>query len=308
MGWAGGRLCSLSIRLCREPQSAAIAGFARLRSSAVSMAAESMSMADNLARILIVDDQPASIGLLIAYLQGRDIDLLVAQTGEDGLRIAAEGQPDLILLDVRMQGLDGFSVCRHLKASPSTRSIPVIFLSSAIETEDKLRGFAAGGADYITKPFSEQEVLARVYLQIGERDQLDALSRKALDELEDIPLSASANRLDQRLFSDAVAVLTKRLVDPLSAVELAHQVGTNQQRLTRIFREQVGMSAYEYLQEMRLERGRSLLGDTDLQVQLIADRVGYRNAGDFTRAFRRHFGVTPRQYRQGRLQPDDSDQ
>jgi DNA-binding response OmpR family regulator len=265
-------------------------------------------MADNLARILIIDDQPASIGLLIAYLQGRDIELLVAQTGDDGLRIAAEGQPDLILLDVRMQGLDGFTVCRRLKASPTTCSIPVIFLSSAIETEDKLRGFAAGAADYITKPFSEQEVLARVYLQIGDQQQLDVVTHQALDELGDVPLSASAARLDQRFFADAVAVLTKRLIDPPSAVELAHQVGTNQQRLTRIFREQVGMSAYEYLQEMRLERGRSLLLETDLQVQLIADHVGYRNAGDFTRAFRRHFGVTPRQYRQGGLQPDDVDE
>ncbi|TVQ85951.1 MAG: AraC family transcriptional regulator [Chromatiaceae bacterium] len=255
-------------------------------------------MADNLARILIIDDQPASIGLLIAYLQGRDIDLLVAQSGADGLRIAAAGQPDLILLDVRMQGLDGYTVCRRLKAAPATRSIPVIFLSSATATEDKLRGFAAGGADYINKPFSEQEVLARVYLQIGDLGQIQALSRQSLDDRDDLPLSASANRLDQRLFTDAVAILTKRLIDPPSAVELAHQVGTNQQRLTRIFREQVGMSAYEYLQEMRLERGRNLLSETDLQIQLIADRVGYRNAGDFTRAFRRHFGVTPRQYRQ----------
>jgi len=108
----------------------------------VATAKESLSMADNLARILIIDDQPASIGLLIAYLQGRDIDLLVAQSCADGLRIAAAGQPDLILLDVRMQGLDGYTVCRRLKAAPATRSIPVIFLSSATATEDKLRGSA----------------------------------------------------------------------------------------------------------------------------------------------------------------------
>ncbi len=254
-----------------------------------------ISMAENVARLLIVDDQPASIGLLIAYLKGRDIDLLVAQTGEDGLRIAAQGQPDLILLDVRMQGLDGFSVCQRLKASLTTRSIPVIFLSSAIEIEDKLRGFAAGGVDYITKPFSEQEVLARVYLRIGNHQQLSALSSQALDELDDIPLSASANRLDQRLFTDAVAVLTKRLIDPPNAVELAHRVGTNQQRLTRIFREQVGMSAYEYLQEMRLERGRSLLLETDLQIQLIADRVGYRMKARADRLERRAAG--PLDYR-----------
>jgi transcriptional regulator GlxA family with amidase domain len=85
-------------------------------------------------------------------------------------------------------------------------------------------------------------------------------------------------------------------------VDLAHKAGTNQQRLTRIFREYVGMSAYEYLQEQRLERGRGLLHDTDLQAQLMADLVGYLNAGDFSRAFRRNFVVTRRQYRRGQLQ------
>jgi transcriptional regulator GlxA family with amidase domain len=110
--------------------------------------------------------------------------------------------------------------------------------------------------------------------------------------------SASAAQRDRRLLTRAVAVLTGRLTNPPSSVELAHGVGTNQQRLTQIFREQVGMSPFEYLQQLRLERGRGLLQDTDLQVQPIGDRVGYRNAGDFTRAFRRHFGVTPRQYRQ----------
>jgi DNA-binding response OmpR family regulator len=263
-------------------------------------------MTDFIARILVVDDQPASVGLLLAYLQDRDIDLLVAQCGDDALRIAADGQPDLILMDVLMPGSDGFSVCKGLKANPRTAGIPVIFLSAAMETEDKLRGFAAGGADYITKPFSEQEVLARVFVQLGDRPRLAALTSQTLDEALGDARLASAARRDRRIFSQATAVLTRQLKEPPSAVDLAHRVGTNQQRLTRIFREQVGMSAYEYLQQLRLERGRSLLHETDLQVQLIADRVGYRNAGDFTRAFRRHFGVTPRQYRQGRLEPCES--
>ena len=76
-------------------------------------------MPDSIARLLIVDDQPASVGLLLAYLGDCDIDLLVALNGEDGLRIAAEGQPDLILLDVQMPGIDGFAVCRRLKSERS---------------------------------------------------------------------------------------------------------------------------------------------------------------------------------------------
>jgi DNA-binding response OmpR family regulator len=262
-------------------------------------------MSEFIARILVVDYQPTSVGLLMAYLQDCDIDLLIAQNAQDGLRIAVEGQPDLILLDVLMPGTDGFAICRQLKADSRTARIPVIFLSAAIETEDKLRGFAAGGVDYITKPFSEQEVTARIFLQLGDRPRLEALARQLLDGARELPLSASAERRDRRLFAEAVAILTKQLVEPPGVVELAHRVGTNQQRLTRVFRQQIGMSAHEYLQQLRLERGRSLLHDTDLQVQLIADHVGYRNAGDFTRAFRRYYGMTPRQYRQEAPQRSD---
>jgi DNA-binding response OmpR family regulator len=263
-------------------------------------------MSDPIARLLIVDDQPASVGLLLAYLGDCDIDLLVALNGEDGLRIAIEGQPDLILLDVQMPGIDGFAVCRRLKSESGTAEIPVIFLSAAIETEDKLRGFAAGGADYITKPFSEQEVLARVFVQLGQRQRLETLAARTLDETRE-GSGTSADARNWRLFRAAVTVLTGHLTEPPGLVELAHRVGTNERRLTQIFRQQVGMTAYEYLQQLRLERGRGLLRDSELQVQLIADRVGYRNATDFTRAFRRHFGVTPRQYRQGRLDAEDSD-
>lgn len=181
------------------------------------------AMADCSPRILVVDDQPTSVGLLMAYLRDRGVDLLVAQNGADASRIAVDGRPDLILLDVMMPGNDGFTICERLKADRRTASIPVIFLSAAMETADKLRGFAAGGADYITKPFSEQEVLARVFVKLGER--------------------RSTALRDQRMFHQAVAILSHHLTDPPSGVELAHRVCTNQQRLTRIFREHVGMRA-----------------------------------------------------------------
>ncbi|KAA6186702.1 response regulator [Thiohalocapsa marina] len=264
-------------------------------------------MPDTPTRILIIDDQPTSVGLLLAYLADSGLDLLVALNGEDGLRIAREGRPDLILLDVHMPSIDGFSLCRQLKAQSDTAQIPVIFLSAAIETEDKLQGFAAGGVDYITKPFSAQEVLARVFVQLGEQQQLKVLSTQAMEATLSVPSTAFVERRERRLFTEAVTLLTRQLTDPPNLVELARRVGTNKQRLTQIFRQQVGMSAFEYLQELRLERGRSLLRDTDLQVQLIAEQVGYRNAGDFTRAFRRHFGVTPRQYRQGRIDAEPND-
>ena len=122
-------------------------------------------------RLLIIDDQPNSVGLLLAYLGDKGVDILVALDGRDGLKKAIAGQPDLILLDVTMPVLDGFKVCEQLKADSRTATIPVIFLSAADSTEDKLQGFALGAVDYIGKPFSEQEVLARVFVHLGNRQR-----------------------------------------------------------------------------------------------------------------------------------------
>jgi two-component system, sensor histidine kinase and response regulator len=113
-------------------------------------------------KILLVDDQPDNIGVLFNLLDRQNYQVLIANDGELALSIAAESLPDLILLDVMMPGMNGFEVCQYLKANPATADTPVIFMTALAEIEDKLAGFSAGGADYITKPFQQEEVLARV--------------------------------------------------------------------------------------------------------------------------------------------------
>ena len=94
--------------------------------------------------ILLIDDESASIALLMAYLKERNYEILVALGGLDGFRKALAGQPDLILLDIRMSDLDGLTTCRKLKAEPNAAHIPVIFLSASKDLQDKLEGFQAG--------------------------------------------------------------------------------------------------------------------------------------------------------------------
>lgn len=112
--------------------------------------------------ILIIDDYVANIGILVDYLKGQGYETITALNGEAGIKRASFARPDLILLDVMMPGLDGFETCRQLKADDSTCQIPVIFLTSFSEVTDKVKGFQAGGVDFITKPFQVEEVLARV--------------------------------------------------------------------------------------------------------------------------------------------------
>ena len=112
--------------------------------------------------VLLVDDVPDNLRLLCDVLDDAGYTLLIAMDGERALETARRVQPDVILLDALMPGMDGFATCRRLKADAATRDVPVIFMTGLTETEHVLEGFAAGGVDYVTKPIQPEVVLARV--------------------------------------------------------------------------------------------------------------------------------------------------
>ncbi|MGM9489488.1 putative bifunctional diguanylate cyclase/phosphodiesterase [Ideonella sp. YS5] len=132
--------------------------------------------------VLIVDDTPENIDVLSAVLEGLGCELMVATSGPRALELAGRRRPDLILLDVMMPGMDGFEVCRRLKADMSLAEVPVIFVTA--RADDISTGFAVGGADYITKPINADEVLARVRHQV-ERQVLLRDLRDANRSLEE---------------------------------------------------------------------------------------------------------------------------
>jgi PAS domain S-box-containing protein len=112
--------------------------------------------------ILVVDDTPNNLRLLSAMLTEQGYEVRRVINGQMALKTAEANPPDLILLDIKMPDMNGYEVCQHLKASERTREIPVIFISALDEVLDKVKAFAVGGVDYITKPFSEEEVFVRV--------------------------------------------------------------------------------------------------------------------------------------------------
>ncbi len=129
------------------------------------------------ATVLIVDDEPLNVDLLEQELDAAGYRTAAARSGEEALAIAARAQPELILLDVMMRGIDGYETCRRLKAAEATRPIPVIFLTALAETFDKLRAFELGAVDYVTKPFDSEELLARVGTHIALRREIEAHRR-----------------------------------------------------------------------------------------------------------------------------------
>jgi DNA-binding NarL/FixJ family response regulator len=131
------------------------------------------------ATLLLVDDTPANLSLLLDALGGAGYDLRIAESGESALAQMMRHVPDLVLLDVMMGGIDGFETCRRIKAHPSWRDVPVIFMTVLGDPNEKVRAFDAGAVDYITKPVHPPELVAHVRTHLG----LRALQRSLEEEL-----------------------------------------------------------------------------------------------------------------------------
>jgi diguanylate cyclase (GGDEF)-like protein len=148
--------------------------------------------------ILIVDDNPKNLQVLGNILREKDYKTAVAKNGQEAMKVVEKKLPDLILLDIMMPDMDGFEVCRRLKAQEATQNIPVIFISALTHTSEKIKGFKAGGVDYITKPFQDEEVFARVknHLELKfSREELKLSYQKLQDAYRDLDLAARTDSL-----------------------------------------------------------------------------------------------------------------
>lgn len=138
-------------------------------------------------RILIVDDERINIHLLNALLK-IDYKIMVATNGEQALKAAVVGKPDLILLDIVMPGMDGYEICRQLKSMAETQPIPIIFITAMGDVDNETKGFALGAVDYISKPFNSSVVKARVGVHMKLKRKSDLLENLvSIDALTEIP-------------------------------------------------------------------------------------------------------------------------
>jgi putative nucleotidyltransferase with HDIG domain len=196
--------------------------------------------------ILVVDDTPESLRLLTDILKDEGYRVRPALGPELALRSAASQPPDLMLLDIRMPNLDGFEVCRRLKADPTTSDVPVIFVSAMSETDEKVKGFALGAVDFVTKPYQREELLARVHTHLELRrlrNNLEALVEERTSALSAslhgfvVAISTAMDIRDpytaghQRRVSDLAVAICRELALPAQEVEgirlssLIHDLG-----------------------------------------------------------------------------------
>jgi DNA-binding response OmpR family regulator len=247
-------------------------------------------LTQNQSLILVIDDRPEDIRPVIELLRNEQLRVNVATDMRQGYERAVALTPDLILLDVRMPGTDGFAGCRLLKESPRARDIPIIFLSSAGAQDERLEGLMHGAVDYVLKPCLPAEVLARVRIHLR-------LAPRAAAPESSTPQALLST--DEVILRAAMRLIGANLAKLPSLADIAHKVGTHDKKLSAIFRQHLGMTVFAWIRDERLRRGRELLTDSRMNMQDIAEQVGFRSACNFTTAFRERTGVTPSAFRQG---------
>ncbi|MBG7619671.1 response regulator [Herbaspirillum sp. AP02] len=262
-------------------------------------------------RILVVDDVEEDRMLLSDFLLRQGARLYVAHDGQDGYRKAQTVRPDLILMDIRMPVYDGLTSCRLLKANSGTRNIPLIFLSAADASEEKVTGLQAGAVDYVTKPFDFEEVRLRLCVHL--RSSVHGELAGAISGVAEAPgmygssptnatpatlgTSISSSNFDTVLFEAARRLMLEKLDQPMSLTALATAVGTNARRLSSAFKHCTGVTVFDFLREERMKEARRLLSESTLEIGAIALALGYSNTANFSTAFRDRFGMPPSHFR-----------
>lgn len=256
-------------------------------------AAGGSAASDALPHILLVDDVPEDIRATLILLKTQPWRISLASDAYQGYQRALALRPDLIVLDVHMPQMDGFSLCRLLREAPATRQTPILFLSSANTSLERLEGLTVGAVDYIPKSCAPEEVLARIKIHLQ-------LTWRAPPALHESPADPEPQG-DEIVLRAAMRLIENQLDDMPSLGILAQKVGTHEKRLSAIFREHLGMTVFAYIRDARLRRGQDLLAESAMSVQDVAELVGFRNACNFTTAFRQRIGMTPSQFRQQTL-------
>lgn len=251
--------------------------------------------------ILIVDDNPDQLRLLVAALRNASYRVSVALNGDQGYARASILIPDLILLDVRMPGRSGIMIARLLKKNPATQHIPIIFLSAMTEKNERLEGLRAGGVDYISKPFHVEEVLerTRIHLEISQRKSTSfakSSDRNAYPANEINPATLSSVNLT--LKQVATDYILNHIQDSsLKSTDVAFHLRISLRRLNTVFEAFNHISAFEFIRQERMRRAALLLGQSTLAIADVAMEVGYSNPANFSTEFKKFWEKSPTQLR-----------
>lgn len=243
--------------------------------------------------VLVVDDNPEVRSYIRKHLAA-DYRVIEAEDGEVALEMAARLLPDLVVSDVMMPKMDGSALCRALRHNPKLNYVPVILLTAKASEADILHGLELGADDYLAKPFSMPELLARIQNLIESRHRLQAHYSQPV---ELVPEHIDVDSADKKFLHRLQKTIEKHLDDPEFNVErLAGAIGQSRGNLHRRVRATLNQTPTDVIRDIRLQRGADLLAQRAGSVSEVAYSVGFKGVAHFSTSFRNKYGVPPSSY------------
>ncbi|MFH1194086.1 MAG: two-component regulator propeller domain-containing protein [bacterium] len=247
----------------------------------------------NLPRLLIIEDNPD----MRLYIKNEFIDsykVSEAPNGTVGIETALEEIPDAIICDVMMPGIEGYEVCRELKHDEKTSHIPILMLTAKSSEQHTIEGFESGADDYVAKPFSPAILKVRIKSLIESRE---LLRKKFIKDPFAAIKDFSPSKTDEALLKKAYAIVEQNLSNPNFGVsDFAYEIGMSRTQLYRKIDAVAGQSVKEFIRIIRLKKAAELLVTTDMNINEIAERVGFGSQSYFTTSFTEYFGINPSKY------------
>jgi signal transduction histidine kinase/DNA-binding response OmpR family regulator len=253
---------------------------------------------NKLSTILLVEDNPDLRDYIRVVLQD-NYQVVTAEHGQAALDLmhknspnSASFTPDLILSDLMMPVMDGYQLLERLKSDPATQQIPVVMLTARAEAQDKLKALRIGVDDYLTKPFDEEELLARIENLLKNQAARRLATTEETTDTDTPPLLSQPDREWLETFE---AYVQKHFAsDLLSVSSLAYQFAMSESTLLRQLKRLTGLSPQQYIQEVRLNEARHMLEIRRYSsIAQVAAKVGYDDTRTFSRSFKQRFGKLP---------------
>lgn len=264
------------------------------------MNAETASVPKEKKRLLIVEDHK-DIRLYLKVLFAQEYDLLIAVNGQEGIDVAVQEHPDLILCDIMMPVKDGFECCRELKERLDTCHIPFIMLTAKVEDEDVIQGLELGADDYILKPFTPSILKAKVRNLISGRISLKQMYAKLLmspdkDSTEAVEVEEE-KKMEDPFISSVVKIIEENICEEdFNVKKLASELNMSQPTLYRKVKQSTDFTIIELIRGVRMCRAAVLLKQKIYAVQEVAEMVGYNDIPTFRKHFVDAYGTTPSTY------------
>ena len=258
--------------------------------------------------VLIIEDEVQTRNVFLKCLAFEGFHAYSAGNGTEGIAMAKKCWPDLVVCDIMMPDMDGYSVLSALRRSRQTAAIPLIFLTAKVTMADLRKGMALGADDYLTKPCTIEQFLSAITTRLKRHEELlgtverspQALADKASNNTATIPLATDLEAIfpDCPKLAKVFQFIESHYRESINLSDVAREAGYSPAYLTNLVQSQTGRSIKRWIIERRMIQARHLLKTSSTPIRQVAELSGYNDAGYFTRQFHKFHGVSPLAWRQ----------